>query len=566
MTLQLPHADHQEGVFARALSANARELDETGRRWFFLPYDQLTLAVGPHAEGPARNVGLVLVETTWKPRLRPYHKQKLALLLANQRQFALEAQAAGYAVRYLVSHKSYASALRCAIDELGPLTVMEPAERELRANLAELAAERKLEVVAHEGWLTTPEQFVEWTGDEPPWRMDRFYRGVRRSTSLLMEDGKPEGGRFSFDGDNRKRWKGDPPAPELPRFEPDAVTLEVVELVETVFAHHPGEIDTHLLPATQQDAERQWNWALEHCMESFGPYEDAMSLQSSTLFHTRISPLLNLHRLLPQRVVQDVADRPEIPLSSREGFLRQIIGWREFVRHVHRETDGFRTLAAAGELLASPGDAGWNRLAGTDAEAAADVPPDGGGVAPQPFEGAIDLPPAFWGEPSGIACLDHVVDGVMKEAYSHHINRLMILSNLATLLDVDARQLTDWFWVAYADAYDWVVEPNVLGMGTYAVGDVMTTKPYVSGSAYIRRMGDYCKNCRFKKDCPITPLYWNYLDRHQERFQGNQRMSLVLRNVAKRSEEVKDRDRALRIWVQETLGRGEELLPENAPA
>lgn len=558
-------ADHQ-GPFASRLADEAN--DDGDRSWFFVPYDQLSLELGPHAELSPEETGLVLVETTWKPSLRPYHQQKLALLLANQRHFALEAQRAGYAVSYLVSRDSYASALETAIDAHGPLTLMEPAERELRANLSALIDEGRLEVVEHAGWLTTAEQFRDWTGDEPPWRMDRFYRGARRSTGLLMDDDKPEGGRFSFDGDNRKSWKGEPAAPDTPRFEPDEITCEVVDLVERIFADHPGRVDVSQLPATREDAERLWAWALEECMDSFGPYEDAMSREETTLFHTRISPLVNLHRLLPERVVRDVASRTELPLSSREGFVRQVLGWREFVRHVHRETDGFRTLTRdPEELKATPGDAGW--WSGSDAEREPeDVPADGGGAAPRPFEGAIDLPAAFWGESSGLACLDHVVEGVLEEGWSHHITRLMILSNLATLLDVDARQLTDWFWVAYVDAYDWVVEPNVLGMGTYSLGDVMTTKPYVSGSAYIHRMSDYCKGCRFhpKDTCPITPMYWSYLDRHAQRFADNQRLALPLSNVAKRSDELKKRDRVLTRWVQETLTGGEELHPDDAPA
>ena len=201
---------------------------------------------------------------------------------------------------------------------------------------------------------------------------------------------------------------------------------------------------------------------------------------------------MNLHRLLPRRVIGDALKLP-LELASQEGFLRQILGWREFVRHVHRETEGFAEL----ELL--------------------------GGQEP--------LPAAYWGKASGLACLDRVVADVWQEGYSHHITRLMILCNLATLLDISPRELSDWFWVAYIDAFDWVVEPNVLAMGTFGVGDVMTTKPYVSGSAYIDRMSDYCQGCAFdpKSTCPITPMYWAFLERHRERLLGNPRMGIVMR-------------------------------------
>ena len=231
--------------------------------------------------------------------------------------------------------------------------------------------------------------------------------------------------------------RGTPPAPTPPGFEPDAITREVVAFVEGTFGDHPGRIDVSQLPATRTDAETLWHWARRECMHSFGPYEDAMSRKSRGLFHTRISALVNILRLTPRRVVDDVLDL-DIELRSKEGFVRQVLGWREFVRHVHEATDGFRTV---------------------------------GGPAPSWLDAHEPLPPTFWGAaPSGLACLDAVVDDVWAEAYSHHITRLMVLSNLGTLLGVEPRELTDWFWVAYQDAYDWVVEPNVLAMGNLRRG------------------------------------------------------------------------------------------------
>ena len=191
-----------------------------------------------------------------------------------------------------------------------------------------------------------------------------------------------------------------------------------------------------------------------------------------------------------------------------------------------------------------------------------------GGACPSFLGGTTPLPPAWWGKPSGLACLDHVVADVWREAWSHHITRLMVLSNLATLLDVDARQLTDWFWVAYQDAYDWVVEPNVLGMGAHAMGDLFMTKPYIAGAAYIDRMSDYCGRCRFdpKRDCPITPLYWAFLDRQRERLGGNPRMGGPLQSAARRDETKRAADRRVFRLVVETLGRGEELSPQQVRA
>ena len=517
-------------LFSRTLARF--QPDPTGRRWLFVPYDQLSGDMGRLARERPSNLGLILVENPWKAARRPYHRQKLALILANGRHFALEQARRGVAVRVSVAHGPYRDALEPLVGELGPIEVMRPAERELRADLRPLIESGGLIEVAHEGWLSEPEDFATSQKSKPPWRMDAFYRHMRRRTGLLMEDGKPADGKFSFDAENRKPWPGAPAAPSPPVFEPDEITREVAELIENRYSHHPGEVDLAILPATAADAERLWSWACEHCLPFFGPYEDAMSLRSTGLFHTRISGLLNIHRLLPARVVADVSAM-DLPIASKEGFIRQVLGWREFVRHVHEYTDGFRSLPGAPQstIAAIPGDAGWSRWArdGWPRIATPDEPD--GGACPSMLGADRPLPRAFWPDrPSGLACLDRVVADVWTEAWSHHITRLMVLCNLATLLEVEPRQLSDWFWVAYLDAYDWVVEPNVLAMGSYALGPLMTTKPYVSGAAYINRMSDYCPTCAFnpKTECPISNLYWAFLDRHKETLAGNHRMRLVL--------------------------------------
>lgn len=562
-------ATRGRSLFSRRLDA-LRPRDEDGRRWIFVPHDQLTDRIGPLSRRDAGETGIVLVESSWKAGRRPYHRQKLALVLANLRHFALEQADRGVAVRHRTADTPYRDALRPAARELGPLAVMEPAERELRADLAPLAEDGLLQVVPHEGWLTTREQFDESQDGGPPWRMDAFYRRVRRDTGLLMEDGSPAGGKYSHDPANREPWPGDPPAPDPPRFEPDDVTREVADLVASRFGRHPGRVDPERLPASREDAERLWSWALEECLEHFGPYEDAMSRRSPGLFHTRISPLLNLHRLLPERVVEDAA-AADAPLASREGFVRQVLGWREYVRHVHRATDGFRDLPRGVKdgTEPGPGDGGWGRWRGEGwdpTEGASGAMDEA--AAPSDLGADRPLPEAWWGEASGLACLDTVVEELWEEAWSHHITRLMVLSNVAQLLDVSPRELTDWFWAAYADAYDWVVEPNVLGMGTFAAGDLMTTKPYVSGSNYIDRMSDYCPECRFDPgaDCPLRRLYWAYLDRHAGALEDNRRMSLPLANLPRRAEEERELDRTVYEWVRETLEAGEELRPEDHPA
>lgn len=518
-------------VFLHEL-AKAQPKGKQRRRWLYVPYDQLTDKIGPLARESASGLGIVLVETTWKARQRPYHKQKLALVLANQRHFALEQARRGIKVRYLIGTEPYAELIGQVAAELGPLQVMRPAERELRAELADLFADGSLQEIPHEGWLSTQADFAAQAG--PPWRMDAFYRAVRQRTGILMERGKPVGGKFSFDADNRKPWQGTPAAPDELTFPRDAIKDEVLAMVAREFAQHPGELRPDHLPASQRDAELLWEHGKRACLPQFGPYEDAMSTQSTGLFHTRISPLLNLHRLLPADVVRD-AVALDIPLASKEGFVRQILGWREFVRHVHEATDGFRTLPAA--------------------------------MAAKEPSTAQPLPAAFWHGNSGLHCLDRVVQDVWREAYSHHITRLMVLGNLASLLDVSPRALTDWFWVAYADAYDWVVEPNVLAMACHAHGEVMTTKPYVSGSAYIDRMSDYCEGCAFdpKTTCPVTRLYWHFLNRNQQRLAGNHRMAIPLRAAAQRTPAQKRADASTFAAVTSVLAKGGTLSPDSLP-
>ena len=519
--------------FPDALSASAPK-SRARRRWLFVPYDQLHDGIGPLAKEPPGELGIVLVESRAKAGRRPYHKQKLALVLANLRHFALEQQARGVLVRHVVTAGGYAEALAPLAKELGPLRVQRPAERELRAELASLFADGALVEVPHEGWLSTAEDFAACKG--PPWRMDAFYRQVRQRTGVLMERGKPVGGKYSFDAENRKPWRGEPAAPTELTFRPDAITQEVGELVARDFAKHPGELRLDRLPATKKDAERLWQWGLRECLPLFGPYEDAMSTRSSGLFHTRLSQVMNLSRVLPARVLQDVL-AADLPLPSREGFVRQILGWREFVRHVHEATDGLRRVGKA-------------KL--TQDALAADLP----------------LPATFWGgAPSGMNCLDTVVADVWREGYSHHITRLMVLGNLGTLLGVSPRELTDWFWAAYVDAFDWVVEPNVLAMATYGVGELMTTKPYVAGSAYIDKMSDFCDGCAFdpKSTCPVTRLYWAFLARNAERLEGNQRIAMPLRSCQKRAAGERDKDAETLAWARRELGAGRALRPQPAP-
>jgi len=510
------------------------------RRWVYVPYDQLNDSPFSLLGSDHEKVGIVLIESPSKGRRRSYHKQKLALLLANQRQFALEQASKGVAVMYLVAD-SYEAGIREAHSRVGTLECMEPAERELRLELEPVIAEGKLAVRENRLWLTTMDDF-ETACSKGTWRMDRFYRVVRRRYNVLIDAaGKPVGGRWSFDADNRERWNGTPKAPKPLKFDSDRIVDEVCQDVNTLFSDHPGALTPDALPTTAADAEALWSRAKTHCLEHFGTYEDAMSTRSRTLFHTLVSSLMNLGRLTPVRLINDVLAM-DIPLNSKEGFVRQVLGWREFVRHVHAKSDGFRALP--------------ERLQG-------EVPFDAAGAV-NALGAELPLPPAFWGVPSGFNCLDEAVGEVLETGYTHHINRLMILSNWATLIGASPRDLTDWFWVMFTDAYDWVVEPNVLGMGSFAASDIMSTKPYISGSAYVKRMSDYCSDCSFQPgvDCPMTSMYWNFLNRHQDRLGSNPRMKLALTAAGRRTDEQKKYEELVTQSVQDALTQGARVVPD----
>lgn len=508
----------------------------SARRWVYVPYDRLTSSVGPLADANPQDVGLVFVESTAKAERRPYHKKKLALLLSNERHFALEQAERGFRIQYLAGDQSIADAL--VATRLPRMVTMRPAERELREDLDE--ARRKglaIDEVPDPTWLTTSAEFATAFPKGPPYRMDAFYRRVRQRSGILMKAGKPIGGKLSHDAENRKPWRNDRPVPVRPHFPPDAITAEVLELVERRFPNHFGSLAGFDLPTTAADAQRVWKFARSELLPWFGPWEDAMSTAHPDLFHTRVSGLVNLSRLLPADLVADAAAdfaSGALSIASAEGFIRQLLGWREYVRHIHAVTDGFRTAGMGG--------------------------------APNALAAEHELPAAFWGTPSGMNCLDTVVSQVLADGYSHHITRLMVLSNIATLAGVVPRALADWFWFGYIDAFDWVVEPNVLGMSTYGDGGQMTTKPYISGAAYINRMSDYCKSCSFDPKrtlgegaCPITAMYWRFLDRHQERFARDPRMMMPVRSLQKKSD---DERRALAEYADDAIGalvRGERV-------
>jgi deoxyribodipyrimidine photolyase-related protein len=526
-----------------------------------VPYDRYTDRVGPLTEQAPADTGIVIVESTAKALRRPYHKKKLAVLISNMRHFALEQQAKGVAVLYHFSEKSHGQALLALQQKLRlpGLTVMTPAERELRLDL-HFAQQGglALEMVEDKTWTSTTQDFRETYGDYEAGKsyvMDRFYRRMREKTGILMERGgpgkaKPVGGRFSFDTENRKPFRGQVEVPEPPAFEPDQITVDVMALVEATYPHHFGKLGTFDLPCTQVDCDLFWRFFLDHQLVNFGAYEDAMRDDYGQLFHSKTSVLLNLGRLLPMDLIRDVeaqAVAGSAPMASCEGFIRQLLGWREFMRHVHEQTHGYRRLSGhvAQEPKRRP-----QEISPDQTEAAGEAYRTEGksdpyaGARPSALGATLPLPAVYWGVKSGMHCMDTVVEQVIDEGWSHHITRLMVLSNLATLCGFSPRELTDWFWFAYVDAYDWVVEPNVLGMATYADGGLTATKPYVSGAAYINRMSNFCGHCKYDPkisvgpgSCPFTALYWTFLERNEALLSRNFRLMMPYKTLRQRPHE-----------------------------
>jgi deoxyribodipyrimidine photolyase-related protein len=512
------------GLFFERLAATRAAASP--RRWVWIPYDQLR-ADHPLL-GAADEVGIVYVESAAKPGRRPYHKQKLALVLAAQRHHALERAQAGHRVVYHLTGGWYDAALQEVMTRhrIEAIDVMEPAEPEVREPLAGV---RGVRLHPNRLFATDRAFYDEVFHGKKTRRLETFYRAARRRTGLLMDGDAPRGGRWNFDAQNRSPWPGAPPPPAPRSFPPDAITREVLDLVGRGFPKSYGSLEGFGWPVTAAQARSAADHFMEAALPAFGPYEDAMDAEQHTLFHSQLSAPLNLGLLDPLELCRQAAARLAAggaPLASVEGFVRQILGWREFVRHVFEE---HRSLFRSANAL----------------------------------EATLPLPAWYWGKPSGMACLDNVAEQVLRTGYSHHITRLMVLANVATLLGVDPHRLNEWFWIAYVDAFEWVVTPNVIGMGSFADGGLLASKPYVCSGRYVARMGaSLCQSCGFDPraatgpgSCPLNHLYWDFMDRQRRRLRRNPRMSLVLAQLARLGQRrLREHRRTAAEWRERARG------------
>ncbi len=444
---------------------------------------------------------VVMAEVMAEGTSVPHHPQKIVLILTAMRKFAAQLRSMGWRVLYSDledpenSQTITGELLRRAV-ETGAQSVLatQCGEWRLRAALADLPL--PVSQLPDDRFICSEAEFGLWAEGRKQLRMEYFYRDMRRKTDLMMEGDKPAGGQWNFDHDNRKPAKPDLFRPQPPRFAPDAITRDVMALVARRFAHF-GSLDGFDWATDRAGALAALGHFIAHALPRFGDEQDAMLRSDPTLSHALISPYLNIGLLTPLEVceaAQAAWRAGHVPINAAEGFIRQIIGWREYIRGIW--------------ALKGPQYIAMNAL-----------------------DHHADLPPLYWGAPTKMSCLSHAVAQTQTLAYAHHIQRLMVTGNFALLAGVAPAQVHEWYLSVYIDAFEWVEAPNTIGMSQFADGGVVGSKPYVSSGAYIDRMSDYCGACAYSvkektgdKACPFNLLYWHFLIRHRDRFKSNPRM------------------------------------------
>lgn len=477
--------------------------------------DQLHRGIPSLADlDPDRDV-VLLVEVRDEATYVRHHKQKIAFLFSAMRHFAADLAAEGVAVDYVRlgapgNTGSFTGELKRAVARHRPdrIVVTEPGEWRVWEMMRGWRADGPVpvEIRDDDRFLCPRRDFAAWAGDHRPLRMETFYRGMRRRTGLLMEGGEPIGGRWNFDHDNRKPLPRGYRAPERLGFAPDAISREVIALVEREFPEHFGTLAGFAWPVTRDEALRALGHFVADCLPAFGDYQDAMKTGAPFLHHALIAPALNAGLLTAGEVCR-AAERAfhagTAPLHCVEGFIRQILGWREYVRGLY-----------------------WARMPAYASTNALDA--------------RRDLPWFYWSGETRMNCLAQCVAETRDNAYAHHIQRLMVTGNFALLAGLDPAQVEAWYLAVYADAYEWVELPNVHGMVLWADGGIMGSKPYAASGAYIDRMSDYCGACRYDvaartgaTACPFNLLYWHFLIRHADRLAANPRLAMPYRSLAR---------------------------------
>ena len=448
-----------------------------------------------------------------------HHQKKIAFLFSAMRHFAASLSDAGWNVDYVRldqdgnSH-SFSGEVARAVERHAPESVIATFASEWRVLTEMRDWENTLpcavELRDDDRFYCSLDEFATWADGRKQLRMEYFYRELRRKTGILMSGNDPIGGQWNYDAENRGRAPDGLEVPKHTSFVSDDITNEVLNLVEDRFGDHFGKLRPFEFAVTHEQAAYVLDRFIAERLPLFGTYQDAMVEGEPFMFHAHIGLYLNCGLLSPQQAIiaaENAYHAGAAPLNATEGFIRQILGWREFVRGLY--------------WLKMPEYAEQNAL-----------------------EAHRPLPAFFWTADTKMNCLKQCVSETRDHAYAHHIQRLMVLGNFALLAGLSPKEVNEWFMIVYADAYEWVELPNVSGMALYADGGVLASKPYASGGAYIERMSNYCRSCHYKvkqkngeQACPFNYLYWDFLIRHQDRLSGNARMGMMYRTLTKMSDE-----------------------------
>ncbi|MEQ1651560.1 MAG: cryptochrome/photolyase family protein [Hyphomicrobium sp.] len=477
--------------------------------------DQLSLNLSSLAEADRTRDVVLMAEVIEEATYVRHHKKKIALIFSAMRHFADDLRAAGWTVDYRHIDQtgpkgSFTSEVARSVDahKAARVVVTEPGEWRVRQLMDTWTTMLRVPVtILRDGrFICSTPAFNAWAKDRKQLRMEYFYRDMRRKTGLLMDGGQPEGGQWNFDHDNRKPAKSGFFMPQPLRVSPDAITAEVLSAVGQRFSEHFGDLEPFWFAVTRQDAEAALDQFIRDALPDFGTFQDAMLDGERFLYHSALSIYMNIGLLDPLDVcrrVEAAYRAGKAPLNAAEGYIRQIIGWREYVRGIY-----------------------WLRMPGY--------------VDGNYFNHTRPVPDFYWTGETDMACLKSAITQTKEEAYAHHIQRLMLTGNFALLAGVSPQALHEWYLIVYADAFEWVELPNTLGMSQFADGGWLASKPYVASGAYINRMSNHCKGCRFDVKqrtgpdaCPFNALYWNFLDRNRDKLEANPRMAQMYRTYEK---------------------------------
>ena len=492
-------------------------LKQDSKKTVWVLGDQLNRDFAALAQATPSTHRVLMVESSAKVRSKKWHIQRAHFVITAMRRFAQELCEAGFDVDYRKA-TTLSQGLKDHRAEFAPssVSVMEPASHAALTMLRR----NHCDIVRSNQFLCHYEDFAQWKEQllerRKTFKMEDFYRWQRSRLNYLMtHDGEPETGTWNYDSENRKSFSKDGPGliPTPIAFPPDKITKQVVKLVNEIYPDHPGDLNFFDWPVTASQAEETLKDFLDNRLNQFGDYQDAMWMNQPWLYHSRLAAAMNLHILHPLKVITQAEDyfkSGKAPLAAVEGFIRQILGWREYVRGIY--------------WLYMPQYLERNTLNANH-----------------------DLPAFFWTANTDLNCLNQAIGQTLKHGYAHHIQRLMITGLFCLLYGVKPTQVHEWYLAVYVDAVEWVELPNSLGMSQYADGGVMASKPYIASGKYIDRMGNYCKKCKYdpaksvgEDACPFTTMYWDFLMRHEKLLSANPRMGMQVRNLNRLSDNTKE--------------------------